>query len=140
MQGENLAPAILSGKRGPDSAFFQIFGPFAGDGTSDGWRGVRTGQHMYARYKDKPWVLYDLEKDPFERNNLAGYPSAKSVQGEMERRLARWMEKTGDSWSYNWSHPVEDAGRLYRYETFYTVSEYLDWAKKHPDLDRAPRG
>jgi hypothetical protein len=35
---------------------------------------------------------------------------------------------------------VEDAGRLYRYETFYTVSEYLDWAKKHPELDRAPRG
>jgi hypothetical protein len=47
----------------------------------------------------------------------------------MEQRLKKWMEKTGDSWSVNWSHPVEDAGRLYRHRTFYTVQEYLDWAR-----------
>jgi hypothetical protein len=30
---------------------------------------------------------------------------------------------------------VEDNGRLYKHETFYTVGEYLDWAKKNPQLD-----
>jgi hypothetical protein len=45
------------------------------------------------------------------------------------------MEKTGDSWSHNWSHPVEDSGRLYKHQTFRTVGEYLVWAKQHPDLD-----
>ena len=36
--------ACVLGKtdRGPDSAFFQIFVPFAGDGTPRPWRGVRT--------------------------------------------------------------------------------------------------
>ena len=29
---------------------------------------------------------------------------------------------------------VEDEGRLYRFEAFYTIREYLDWAAKHPDL------
>jgi hypothetical protein len=33
--------------------------------------------------------------------------------------------------------PVEDNGRLYWFETFNTIQEYLDWAAKHPD--RAPR-
>ena len=64
MQGKDLSASILHGKPGPDSAFFQIFGPFAGDGTEDGWRGVRTHRYMYARYQDRPWVLYDLERDP----------------------------------------------------------------------------
>ena len=139
MQGANLAAPILAGKRsGPDSAFFQIFGPFSGDGTNDGWRGVRTDRYMYARYKDKPWVLYDIAKDPFQLNNLAGEPSAKSLQGEMERKLSQWMERTGDTWSHNWTHPVEDRGRLYKYDTFYSVADYLGWAKKNPELDKNP--
>jgi hypothetical protein len=52
----------------------------------------------------------------------------------MEAKLAAWMQKTGDSWANNSMAPVEDKGRLYRFETFYTIREYLDWAAKHPDL------
>jgi arylsulfatase A-like enzyme len=136
MQGENIAGAILEGKAGPDSAFFQIFGPYAGDGTPDGWRGIRTRRYMYARFKDRPWVLYDLERDPHQMLNLAGERSARPVLTEMERRLSAWMRRTGDSWDYNWSHLVEDRGRLYRHQTFYSVDEYLKWAKEHPELDR----
>ena len=141
MQGANLAPAILGGKTGapaPDSAFLQIFGPFRGDGTPDGWRGVRTDRYMYARFRAKPWVLYDLEKDPYQLTNLANERSARSLQGELDRKLTAWMERTGDSWSYNWSHPVEDDGRLYKHETFRSVADYLAWAKKHPEVDANP--
>jgi arylsulfatase A-like enzyme len=137
MQGSDLAPVVTGARgEGPDSAFFQIFGPYEGDGTEDGWRGVRTRRYMYARFRSKPWVLYDLEADPYEMKNLAGEPSAASVQGDMEKRLAAWMRKTGDSWDYNWSDLVEDKGRLYRHQTFYTVGEYLEWAKAHPAADR----
>lgn len=138
MQGSDLSKPIVTGKGPrPDSAFFQIFGPFSGDGTHGGWRGVRTKTHMYARYQDKPWVLYDLEKDPFQKENLAGKPETAKVQAALERRLRRWMRETGDSWSFNWTHPVEDAGRLYKHKTFRTVEEYLEWAKQHPELDKA---
>ena len=129
MQGADLSGAMLGKPAGPDSAFFQIFGPYAGDGTEAGWRGVRTQRYMYARYESKPWVLYDLEKDPFELKNLVDDPAAKTVREEMERRLKQWMSRTGDSWKYNWHAPVEDNGRLYKPEvTFYTVEEYLAWA------------
>ena len=39
MQGANLADLVLRrSRRAPDSVFFQIFGPYAGDRTEDGWR------------------------------------------------------------------------------------------------------
>ena len=134
MQGKDLSKPIVEGKgKSPDSAFFQIFGPYTGDGTDAGWRGVRTATHMYARYADKPWVLYDLKADPMQRNNLVG--KTPVVQAALEKRLVRWMKETGDSWAFNWSHKLEDAGRLYKHKTFYTVQEYLEWAKQHPELD-----
>ncbi len=80
-------------------------------------------------------MLYDLEDDPYEQNNLAGDVAARSVLDDMDARLTSWMQKTGDSWDFNWTHPVEDKGRLYKHETFYTVEDYLAWAKQHPDLD-----
>ncbi len=62
MQGQNLASVLLTGKgQAEDSAYFEICGPYAGDGTADAWRGVRTERYMYARFKDKPWVLVRLE-------------------------------------------------------------------------------
>ncbi len=139
MQGQDLSAVVLGqSEQGPESAYFEIFGPYRSGGVTEGWRGVRTERYMYARHKEEPWVLYDLQQDPYELKNLADDPAAGAVRDAMEQRLARWMKKTGDSWDFDWTHPVEDNGRLYKHETFYTVDEYLDWAKDHPQLDAAP--
>ncbi len=135
MQGTNLSGVLLGTEDGaPGSAFFQIFVPFAGDGTPHPWRGVRTERYMYARTESEPWVLYDLKNDPFEQHNLAHDPTQNEVRTRLERTLASWMERTGDSWAFNSMAPVEDKGRLYRFETFYTIEDYLQWAKEHPEL------
>jgi arylsulfatase A-like enzyme len=136
MQGADLSTVFTGGKSAePDSAFFQIFGPYQGDGTDDGWRGIRTSRYKYARYENAPWVLYDLERDPYELKNLVDDPASRTLKEDMERRLAIWMERTSDSWKYNWKAPVEDKGRLYRSGVFYTVDEYLAWAKNHPEAE-----
>ena len=126
-QGLNLTKTI-AGKteKTRKDAYFQIFGPYAGDGTQAGWRGVRTDRYMYARYVDKPWVLFDLEKDPYERNNLIGDESARNfLIPALEKRIANYMQATGDSWNFNWSAPVEDGGRLYKDRMYRSVAEYL---------------
>ena len=114
MQGTDLSPVLL-GKtnEGPQSVFFQIFGPFEAGGVKAGWRGVRTERYMYARYQSEPWVLFDLEKDPYELKNLAKDSAAIAVRKEMEKKLTAWMKETGDSWKNDWTFPVEDKGRLY---------------------------
>jgi arylsulfatase A-like enzyme len=126
-QGEDFSKTVVgkSGKARKD-AFFQIFGPYAGDGTTAGWRGVRTDRYMFATYIDKPWGLYDLENDPYERHNLIGDTAARTyVLPKLENRLAEYMKSTGDSWKFNWSAPVEDGGRLYKDRMYRSVAEYL---------------
>jgi arylsulfatase A-like enzyme len=130
MQGSDLSKVMLGqSPAGPDSAFFQIFGPYNGDETAFGWRGVRTDRYMYARSRQRSWVLYDLERDPYERRNLVEDPAAATVRASLEKRLNSWMKSTGDSWSYDWSELVEDEGRLYAGEAFYAVEDYLRWAR-----------
>ena len=81
MQGTDLSGVVLGRTdRGPDSAFFQIFVPFAGDGTPRPWRGVRTERYMYARTQEGPWVLYDLKEDPYEMKNLAQDPAHAALR------------------------------------------------------------
>jgi arylsulfatase A-like enzyme len=131
MQGSDLSGVILgTSSKAPDSAFFQILGPFQGDGTEDGWRGVRTHRYMYARFETKPWVLYDLEKDPYEMRNLADDPGSQALVKEMDGRVSAWMKRTGDSWKYDWHELVEDKGRLYTGGTYYSVDEYLRAEKR----------
>ncbi len=135
MQGADLSGIVRGeGGEGPELAYFQIFGPFLAGGVEHGWRGVRTATHMYARTQEAPWVLYDLESDPYELRNLADDPDMAPVREELDAKLADWMQRTGDSWDYDWTAPIEDRGRLYRHETFYTVEEFLDWARENPGL------
>jgi arylsulfatase A-like enzyme len=130
MQGTDLGDHVAGRESGgPDSAFFQIFGPYEGDETEDGWRGVRTERYMYARFESKPWVLYDLQQDPSEMRNLLDDQRAPAILREMEHRLDGWMRRTGDSWKNDWHELVEDKGRLYTQDpVFYSVNEYLTWA------------
>ncbi|MFN8938821.1 MAG: sulfatase [Acidobacteriota bacterium] len=126
-QGMDLSKTVLgkSSKTRKD-AFLQIFGPYAGDGTPAGWRGLRTERYTYARFIDKPWVLFDNENDPYQRHNLLDNESARAlVLPALEARLNSFMQSTGDSWNFNWSAPVEDGARLYNNGTFRSVNEYL---------------
>jgi arylsulfatase A-like enzyme len=135
MQGSDLSGLIRGSEvRGPESAFFQLFVPYRSDQVAGGWRGLRTASYLYARTEAEPWLLYDLEADPFEQHNLAADPAAAALRAELEEKLAAWMKRTGDAWSFNSRHPVDDQGRLYRFGTFGTVDEYLRWAAAHPDL------
>jgi arylsulfatase A-like enzyme len=131
MQGADLSRCMRGQRQQlPDSAFFQIFGPFAGGGVEAGWRGVRTDRYVYARYEDRPWVLYDRKEDPFELNNLVNDPAARKIAATLDARLSAWMKSTGDSWKFNWTAPVEDGGRLYKERMYRTVQEYL---AEHPN-------
>ena len=40
--------------------------------------------------------FYDIEKDPFELNNLINDPSFKAKIADMKKRLNKWRNKTGD--------------------------------------------
>lgn len=57
------------------------------------WRGVVTEKYTYARFRDKPWVLYDDEADPYQMNNLIDNPKLLNM---LEAELDKWLVKLGD--------------------------------------------
>ena len=66
------------------------------------WRGVRTERYTYARWfqhERGPW-LFDRHEDPLETRNIFGTAEARPAVEEMETRLHRWMEATGDPFEY----------------------------------------
>ncbi len=134
MQGADLSRVALGETTdGPDAILLQIFVPYNPDQISTPWRGIVTDRYTYARFEDKPWVLFDRQSDPDELQNLATDPAQTELQRQLDRRLAALMREKGDDWRFNSSELVEEGGRLYRHATFYTIEEYLNWAQKNPD-------
>lgn len=95
---------LLRGERDedwPDSVFMQISESQVG-------RAVRTHDWKYSvRAPGNGWsfpagevyyeeFLYDLKKDPYERNNLVANPQYADVRAQMKKRLLYWMEKAGE--------------------------------------------
>ena len=49
------------------------------------------------KFKNEPFEeLYDLEKDPFEKNNLAQNPSFKQMKEKLAKDMFSWMKSQGD--------------------------------------------
>jgi len=64
----------------------------------DPWRGLRTRRYKYARFRNEPWVLYDLKADPFEQANLIAQSGHRKLIGRFDAEIERHMERTGDKW------------------------------------------
>ena len=90
------------------------------------WRGVRTERYTYARwYRNErgPW-LFDRQADPLEMQDLANAAEARPVVEEMEARLHRWMEATGDPFEYGRRGP---RGFLDVGQAWADAEKWKDW-------------
>ncbi len=68
-----------------------------GHGGYGAWRAIVTPQHKLAvDFTGKVRLLVDLEKDPYELNNLADKPEAAALQKELLAQLKEIGKRTGD--------------------------------------------
>lgn len=89
----------LRSLRGHDSVYVQI-------SESQTGRAVRTAKWKYSVTspdRDKPFsdtykedFLYDLEKDPYEQNNLIGESGYESIKENLAQLLLDYMKKAGE--------------------------------------------
>jgi N-acetylglucosamine-6-sulfatase len=61
-----------------------------------GYNAVRTSRYKYIQYTQLENMdeLYDLDRDPYEMNNLFNSPDAAGVQDDMQAELARLLDET----------------------------------------------
>lgn len=113
LQGTDYSSGLLGKEfQEPQSVYFQNYMPyhdvglekmFPGLSMFPAWRAVRTHRYKYARTQKKPWLLYDLERDPYEMHNLVNEPDHRDIQQHMEEELAQRMRAAGDSWKYDFT-------------------------------------
>jgi arylsulfatase A-like enzyme len=66
------------------------------------WRAVVKGKYKYVVYSDAeaspevPTMLFDLEADPYELNNLIDLPAHAAAQADMAAEFQMWKQKTND--------------------------------------------
>ena len=72
------------------------------------WRGLRTREHVYARFHDGRRLLFDRTVDPLEMDNLAQDKEHSELVAKMEARLQGWLAETGDPFDTGSRLPVTD--------------------------------
>jgi arylsulfatase A-like enzyme len=98
MQGVSYADYLLGrSQHTPEMAHLMIYTKTEANEFNP-WRGVRSRKYKYARFQDKPWMLYDLEKDPYEMNNLVDDSRQRKLVARLDAEIARTMRETGDRW------------------------------------------
>lgn len=96
---EHFMGKSLTDKKGHDSVFIQISESQIG-------RAVRTDRWKYsvsAKNRDSAFAdsytedcLYDLQNDPYEKNNLISDPSLAQTRRELREILLEYMKKAGE--------------------------------------------
>lgn len=82
----------------PSEAYLQSVVPTGHHDSVDlPWRGiVTTDQWKYVCLPGQPWLLFDLEHDPYELVNLAHHAHAAARRQQLNQRLHEWIARTGD--------------------------------------------
>ena len=82
----------------PDSAYLQSVVPTEHSSSTDiPWRGVVTRDGWkYAAIPGQPWMMHDLNQDPYEFVNLALQAHARGRRQALNERVAQWIATTGD--------------------------------------------
>ncbi len=102
MEGADLSHhriAKQAAQAEPDSAFLQsvvptghpdsINRPYRGVVTKDGWK--------FVSFEGAPWILFNLNEDPFEQANLAFNNRYRVERKKLADRLRQWIADTGDT-------------------------------------------
>ncbi len=83
----------------PDSSYLQSIIPTGHhDCVDKPWRGILTVDGWkYACFEGMEWLLFNLNDDPFELQNLAHYHKFFEKKLELNDKLGRWIETLGDA-------------------------------------------
>ena len=122
VQGNNLSQYVLGGPPpADDAALIACYSPF-GEWTREKggreYRGLRTARHTYVRALGGPWLLFDNEADPYQRENLCGRPEHAVLEAALDERLKNKLAAIGDEflpgaeYVRRWGYQTDEAGTV----------------------------
>lgn len=102
MQGTDYSAERLKGPAAPEypnSAYLQLVEPtYHGDSTDRAWRGIVTRDNWkYVCLEGQPWLMFNLNEDPYELVNLAQNSRYWQKRNALQAELEAWIERTDDT-------------------------------------------
>lgn len=84
-----------------DSLYLQSVIPTGhADSVEFPWRGLVTAEGWkYVAFEGMPWLLFNLNDDPYEQVNLAYNSKYRSIRKRLNDRLRGWIADTGDAFT-----------------------------------------
>ena len=64
------------------------------------YRGIRTRTHLYAVLGGAPWLLFDLQADPYQQSNLVRLPEHAALRRRLHARLQQMATGADDSYPF----------------------------------------
>jgi len=117
IEGEDMTRAIGDNDAAKDkAALIMNVSPFAGD--FDEYRGIYTSRYTYVETLDGPSMLFDMENDPLQLDNLIDNPEYEELQAQLELSLLRELEKVGDEFKPRqyyidkWNYKLNEYGHI----------------------------
>lgn len=104
MEGHDYSGYRLSFKprpSNPDSKYLElVIPPGHTDSTNEPYRGLVTMDGWkYVCFKNQPWLMFNLNEDPYEMANLAFNNRYKKERVQLTARLKQWVADTGDKFA-----------------------------------------
>jgi arylsulfatase A-like enzyme len=117
IEGEDMTSAIDNDDAARDkAALIMNVCPFAGD--FDEYRGIYTSRYSYVETLDGPSMLFDMEEDPLQMNNLVDIPEHEELQNHMSLLLQQELEIVGDEFMPRqyyidkWNYRLNEYGHI----------------------------
>ena len=100
LEGENVLPYVSGEIPAPESrdcfAQYNLAPDFADWHGVHNWRMILRRPWKYVLHENGEEELYDLERNPYERENQAGRSAPRAVQPALRKSLLAWSHRTGD--------------------------------------------
>jgi len=104
MEGTDYSYCRMAGNKHenePDSAYIQSVLPTGhAHSVNKPWRGLVTKDDWkYVCLPGMPWMLYNLNEDPYEQINMAFNSAYEGKRKQLNERLKKWVIDTNDDFS-----------------------------------------
>jgi len=135
LDGRSLLPLLTGAEDGAQGDPARtVISEYSSEGVCAASRMVRQGRHKYIFTRGLPPLLFDLQADPDELDNLAGRPEWAEVEAALQQRLVQDWEPEG----VHQRVLASQRRRLFLAEVTGSSSLYPNWAYQ-PFTDESKR-
>lgn len=122
VEGRDWSDTLLLGAPAPRDAVLvhhlAVFGNWTRALGAREYRALRTERHVYVRERRGPWMLFDLNGDPYQQRNLLRDRAARQILAGLDERLENELRRVGDPFERGeyyherWGYVVDAAGNV----------------------------